>query len=76
MQCTIAFHVDNLKILHDDGNLITNIIEELNKRFGDIVPLWISRGKIHDYLDVVFDYATKGKLIITMYDYIDGIIKM
>ena len=39
MQCTIAFHVDDLKILHDDEKVITNIIEELNKRFGDIVPL-------------------------------------
>ena len=55
---------------------MTNIIEELNKRFGDIMPLSISRGEVHDYLGMAFDYTTKGKLMITMYDYIDGIIKM
>ena len=75
-QCTIAFHVNDLKISHKDEEVVINIIEELNKRFGDIMPLSISRGKVHDYLGMPFDYTTKGKLIITMYDYIDGIIKM
>ena len=74
-QCTIAFHVDDLKISHRDEEVVTNIIEELNKRFGDIMPLSVSRGKVHDYLGMTFDYTTKGKLMITMYDYIDGIIK-
>ena len=54
---------------------MTNIIEELNKRFGKIMSLPINRGKVHDYLGMTYDYTTVGKLIITMYDYIDGIIK-
>ena len=74
-QCTIVFYVDDLKISHRDEEVVINIIEELNKRFGDIMPLSVSRGKVHNYLNITFDYTTKVKLIITMYDYIDGIIK-
>ena len=54
---------------------MTSIIEELNKRFGDIVSLSISRGKVHDYVGMAFDYTTKGNLVIAMYDYINSIIK-
>ena len=74
-QCTIVFHVDDLKISHVDEEVVSSIIKELSDRFGDIIPLSISRGKVHDYLGMTFDYTTPGKLTITMYDYINGIIE-
>ena len=43
-QCTIVFHVDGLKISHVDEEVVTDIIDELSKRFGDIMPLSVSRG--------------------------------
>ena len=39
------------------------------------MSLSFSRGKIQNYLGILFDYSTHGKLIITMYDYIDSVIR-
>ena len=66
-QCTIVFHVDNLKISHDDPEVVTSIITELDNRYGDIMPLTISRGKIHEYLGMIFDYTIASTVKITMY---------
>lgn len=67
-QCTIVFHVDDLKISHKDETVVTSIIKELNDRYGDIMPLSISRGKVHEYLGMTLEFTTADKLIITMYD--------
>ena len=73
-QATIVFYVDDLKISHAEPKVGTSIIHELDKAYGDIMPLSISRGKIHDYLGMVFDYSIEGQVKITMYQYIKGII--
>ena len=74
-QCTIVFHVDDLKISHVDEEVVSSIIKDLSNRFGDIMPLSVSRGKVHGYMGMTFDYTTPGKLTITMYDYINSIIE-
>jgi hypothetical protein len=51
-QCTILWHVDNLKISHVDEAVVTKILERLNERYGKISPLVVTRGKVHDYLSV------------------------
>jgi hypothetical protein len=33
-QCTIAWHFDDLKISHIDSNVVSDIIEKINKVFG------------------------------------------
>jgi hypothetical protein len=38
-QCTVLWHVDNLKILHIDPNVVTEIIEQLQVDFGKEAPL-------------------------------------
>ena len=53
---------------------MTRIINKLNNTYGGIIPLSISRGKIHTYLGMTFDYTNPGKSMITMCNYIDGII--
>ena len=73
-QYTIVFHVDDLKISHVDEKVVTDVINRLSEVFGTIMPLFESRGKIYDYLGMTFDYTDVGKLIITMYDYIEGVI--
>ena len=73
-QCTIVWHVDDLKISHKDAKVVTSIIEELEKRFGKTMPLSISRGKVHEYLGMIFDFTAKGEVHISMYQYITGVI--
>ena len=74
-QATIAFHVDDLKISHVDPMVVTDIINKLDDRYGEIMPLSISRGKVHEYLGMVFDYTTKGEVEISMYQYLSGLIE-
>ena len=49
---------------------MTRIIKKLQRAYGKVNPLTINRGKVHDYLGMTLEYSTKGKVIITMYDYI------
>ena len=73
-QCTIMFHVDDLKLSHASEDVLTTIIEALNKRYGGIMPLSISRGRIHDYLGMVFNYNTEGQVTIHMYQYVNEVL--
>jgi hypothetical protein len=48
-QCTIIWHVDNLKISHVDCTIVSNIIGKLNKKFGQASPFVTSQGKTLEY---------------------------
>jgi hypothetical protein len=61
-QCTIVWHVDDLKILHLDPNAVTSIIKLIDDEFGKEAPITVTQGKIHDYLGMTLDYTEKGKV--------------
>jgi hypothetical protein len=69
-QCTIVWHVDDLKISHANPEVVSTIINDLNKVFGKEAPLTQTRGKSHDYLGMTINFETPGKVRITMIDYI------
>jgi hypothetical protein len=69
-QCTVVWHVDNLKISHVDPDVVSGIIELLSKEFGKEAPLTVTCGKIHDYLGMTIDYSEDGKSKSSMQDYI------
>jgi hypothetical protein len=60
-QCTIMWHVDDLKISHVNNSVNTNIIKMIDYEFGKEAPLAITRGKIHDYLGMTLNNSEKGK---------------
>ena len=60
-QCTILWHVDDLKISHIDAAVNTEVIEMINKEFGKEALLTINRGKVHDYLSMTLDFMEEGK---------------
>jgi hypothetical protein len=68
-----AWHVDNLKVSHCNPAQITAFGEWLNKKYG--VTVAAHRGKVHDYLGMIFDFSLKGKVVVTMKEYIKSIIK-
>jgi hypothetical protein len=61
-QCTVVWHVDDLKISHVDPKVVTTILNLLDGRYGQEIvggkraPLTVTRGKIHDYLGMTLDY--------------------
>jgi len=73
-QCTILWHVDDLKISHVDKAVLDEVLAKLNERYGKEQPLTVSDGKIHDYLGMQLDYTTIGSVAITMYDFVEGLL--
>ena len=73
-QCTIQWHVDDLKISCRNPKVLEMIIEKLNKRYGKVAPLTITRGDVHDYLGMTIDFSEKNRVMFTMYDYINDIL--
>lgn len=74
-QCTIVWHVDDLKISHVCPETVTSIIKLLENDLGKEAPLTIRRGKVHDYLGMVLDYSIPGKVMIKMITYIEEMLK-
>ena len=79
-QCTIVWHVDDLKISHVDSKAVTTILDLLDAQYGQEIvggkraPLTITRGKIHDYLGMLLDYSESGIVKINMIEYIQKIL--
>ena len=73
-QCTIGWHVDDIKISNIDNDIIKSIIELLEREYGQESPLTITRGPVHDYLRMTIDYRDKGKVKFTMLNYVDQLI--
>ena len=53
-----SFYVDDNKISHVEPKVVSDIINELSKHFGNLT---VSRGKKHDYLGM--DIEIKDKLV-------------
>jgi hypothetical protein len=79
-QCTVIWHVDDLKISHVDPRAVTTILNLLDAQYGQEIvggkraPLTIARGKIHNYLGMTLDYSEPGVVKINMVDYVQKIL--
>lgn len=74
-QCTLLWHVDDMKVLHEDKDVVTNIINKLKSTYEKIRKLTEVRGKVHPYLGMTIDYSIEGKFQFQMYDYIEKMLK-
>jgi hypothetical protein len=66
-QCTIAWYVDDTKISHVDPNVVSSIIDKLEKRFGKMT---VTRGNEHTFLGMNIRYTEQNTAVITMKDYL------
>jgi hypothetical protein len=75
-QQTVAWHVDDLKISHVDSKVNDAFIAWARDKYEDvnITKMKPSRGKVHDYLGVIFDYSEDGKVKIQMKEYIKNML--
>ena len=74
-QCTVGWHVDDLKISHHNSRVVDDILFKLNGRYGKESPLVITRGRVHEYLGMKMDFSTPGQVILSMPEYINTLIK-
>jgi hypothetical protein len=73
-QCTIIWHIDDLKLSHTKQSVLEDIATKLNAKYGQEDPLVVHRGKVHDYLGMTIDYSEDGKVKFMMSDYVEGIL--
>jgi len=67
-QCTIIWHVDNLKMSHVSSGVLEHIIDKLNQKCGKEGPLTVDRGKTHhEYLGMTIDFSVFGKVKFKMH---------
>jgi hypothetical protein len=73
-QCTVLWHVDDIKVSHMEYKVVTHVLDLFDKEYGKEAPLVVTRGKIHEYLGMTIDYSVKGKVTIIMDPYIQGML--
>jgi hypothetical protein len=71
---TVRFHVDDLMCSHMDPRTNDEFEVWLNKMYGDHGPVTTTRGNVHDYLGMTFDFSVKGKVMIDMIDYMERMV--
>jgi Reverse transcriptase (RNA-dependent DNA polymerase) len=73
-QCTVLWHVDDLKISHVDISVCEKVVDLLNERYGKETPVTVTRGDLHDYLGMTLDFSTDGQVSIRMQDYVENMV--
>ena len=74
-QHTVAFHVDDLiGSCADQGQANTELENWLNNKYGSLGEVKVTRGDVHDYLGMRFDFSIKGQVTVDMTDYIANMI--
>lgn len=75
-QCTIQFHVDDLKMSHLEQGVLDKVVKHLNEIFGsDDEELSASYGVIHEYLGMPIDWSQDGKVLFSMFDYLEDSLR-
>ena len=71
---TVQAHVDNLITMHADQRVLDNFIAALNSKFGKEKKLEETKGLVHDYLGLTIDFSLPGKVVFSMFDYLEDIV--
>ena len=59
-QLTVVWHVDDLKVLHVNLQVVDSFIRQMDEEFGKEGELNITRGQVHDYLGMRMNFSVKG----------------
>ena len=69
-QMTVVWHVDDMKISHKMPDAVSSFMSYIEKKYGSIGKVKITRGKKHKYLGMTLDYSIKGKVKVDMTKYV------
>ena len=56
-QCTIVWHVDDLKMSHIQQEVLDEIIGKRTRKYGNEKGLTVQRGRKHEYLGMTIEYT-------------------
>ena len=79
-QMTVCFHVDDCKLSHESPQVIDETISWLKDEYESIFEygsgaMKVHRGKVHKYLGMTLDFSKQGQCIMTMFQYLDGVVQ-
>ena len=69
-QLTMAWHVDDPKVLHEEERVLDEFIVMMEKEFGLDAPLSVSQGPVQEYLGMTLDFSERGWVVVKMSDYV------
>ena len=69
-QCTIVWHVDDLKTSHKEPPTTNGIIASLNTEYRQVVEMTTRREKKHNYLGMVLDFFKVDTFIFDTEEYL------
>jgi histone deacetylase 1/2 len=72
-QSTLVIHVDDVLITAKNEDNIDQIITELQNKYAE--TLTVQRGKIIEYIGMVFDFNVSGQVKVTMNGYVEDVLK-
>ena len=73
-QIIVQFHVDDLKVSHKDHTVLDDFLSDLRSEFGQEDELMENKGLVHEYLGITIYYSIAGKVVFTMFDYLENVI--
>ena len=73
-QCTILWHVDDIKMSHVSQGVLELIMKQIEAHFGREAPLTVTRGPVHEYLGMTIDFSRPGTVQFHMKAFIDDLI--
>ena len=71
-QTTLLIHVDDMLVTNRKDTNINKLIKELNETFNEVST---ERGETLNYLGMVFDFSTKGKVKVSMPKFINELLE-
>ena len=72
-QCTIVWHVNDLKISHKDSDVVDKVIASLKEEYGQVGEITVCRGNKHNYLSMMPDFSKDGTSVVDVEDYLKDI---
>ena len=73
-EITVQFHVDDLKASHKDHAELDDFLDNLRSEFGQEDELTENKGLAHEYVSIIIDYLIAGKVVFTMFNYLEDVI--
>ena len=71
---TVRFHVDDIMSSHMDPRVNDEFEKWLNQMYGSHGKVTATRGDVHEYLGMTFDFSVKGKVMIDMIAYMEAMV--
>ena len=75
-QHTIRFHVDDVMSSHVDPKVNDEFLDWCNMKYGEHGKVKATRGKIHVFLGVTYDFSEEGFLKLRMEDYVNKMVSI